>query len=85
MSSSTPFSTPIRPLPLIDLSCCSAPVQKIYTQADIPNWEQSETYELLQIMIERLNAAVQGKTVEDECYESEVCVALLPAYEKYED
>jgi hypothetical protein len=63
----------IRSLPLItDLSKCSNSVHKIYTETDIGNWINSEAYEYIEIMIERLNAAVEGKTVEDPCVESAV-------------
>lgn len=62
-----------RSLPLIsDLSNCSNPVHKIYTESDIANWVNSEAYGYLEIIIERLNAAVEGKTVADACEESPV-------------
>lgn len=75
-SAPTPPSPPPS-LPLItDLSHCAPPVRKIFTDQDIPNWLDSEAYDYIETLILRLSAAVEGKTVEDTCVESEVSRSL---------
>lgn len=59
-----------------DYSLCTAPTRKIYTQDDIPSWVESETYHLIETIILRLSIAVDGKTVEDPCHESQVSTWL---------
>ena len=55
-----------------DLSLCSRPIPKIFTEVDITNWIDSQAFHSIQILIQRLNYAVHGLKVEQECTESEV-------------
>lgn len=73
--SDAPDTAPTAPpaLPTMsDLSQCHIPVRKIFTDADIPNWIESQAYHRIEALIVRLSVAVDGKTVEEECFESEV-------------
>lgn len=49
-----------------------APKRKIFTEADIQPWLDSEAYDYLETLIARMSYAVDGKSVEDPCKESEV-------------
>lgn len=49
-----------------------APKRKIFTETDIQPWLDSEAYDYLETLIARMSYAVDGKSVEDSCKESEV-------------
>lgn len=70
-ASATPSSPPELPL-LTDLSHCSPPVRKIFTDEDIPAWLSSKAYSYIETLIQRLSIAVEEKKVEDACLESPV-------------
>lgn len=58
----------------------SPPRRKIFTEADLAPWFRSNAYADLERTILRMTAAVQGKSNNVECFESEVServVALL--------
>lgn len=72
MSNDSNLSSPPE-LPLLtDLSTCSPPVRKIFTEDDIPAWLSSSAYSYIETLIHRLSNAVEEKKVEDACMESPV-------------
>lgn len=66
-SSSTPASStsPLR-------SRAHAPRRRIFTEQDLQPWFRSEALEHVQTTILRLTQAVQGRTNDEACVESEV-------------
>ena len=78
VTSSSPSTTPqlsalpsvphVVPDPAVDYT----PTRKIFTEADIANWIDSEAYYCIELIIARLSVAVDGKKIEDTCHESEV-------------
>lgn len=73
-TTATPQLAVLPPVPHIvpDPSTDYEPTRKIFTEADILNWLDSEAYYNIELIIARLSVAVDGKTVEDPCHESEV-------------
>lgn len=55
-----------------DYTTCTAPTRKIYTEADLPHWLESEAYHYIELMILRLSVAVDNKTVQDTCQDNDV-------------
>ena len=78
VTSSSPSTTPqlsalpsvphVVPDPAVDYT----PTRKIFTEADIANWIDSEAYYCIELIIARLSVAVDGKKIEDTCHESQV-------------
>lgn len=52
------------------------PIKKIFTEIDITNWLNSEAYNYLGLMINRLSFSVESKSIQDICHESEVSSLL---------
>lgn len=73
-SSTTPQLAALPAVPCVvpDPAADYEPMRRIFTEADIPNWLDSEAYYHIELLIARLSVAVDGKTVEDPCHESEV-------------
>ena len=73
-ASTTPQLSALPRVPLVvpDPAVDYSPMRKIFTEADIPNWIDSEAYYRIELIIARLSVAVDGKKVEDACHESEV-------------
>lgn len=74
-ASPTTGSPPPAVLPDLSHASPATPVRKIFTQDDILPFTQSQPFSYIEIFIQNLSLAVDGKRIEDECKQSQASAA----------
>jgi hypothetical protein len=79
MPSNLPIPLPLSPidLPSDSTSSSTKPKRKIFTAADLQPWFLSRAYADLESYTLELCHSVEGKRVEEDCFESEVSPVSL--------